>query len=203
MMPAPSSSTPVRGASISSNHLRRLAATPLRSAAKACTFPNREHGPPLAFGSCSPVQSESPNLTVSQGDARLRSVGFVRMDVIVGAPGGPDDSDVQVRFSLTNVMNSADFSDYTGSLTASTTVRLTDRDLGQSSTTQDFDYSYEVPCVATADTFLGSTCASNTSFDAIVPGSAPEGSRAIWRLGRLEVRDGHGFLFATQGVFVP
>jgi dipeptidyl aminopeptidase/acylaminoacyl peptidase len=188
-------------------HARPKGATPFRvslvPAAKACTAPNRQHGPPLAFPSCSPVQPESPNLTISQGDARLRSVGSVRMDVIVGAPGGPDDSDVQVRFSLTNVMNSSDFSDYTGNLTASTGVRLTDRNAGQSSTTEDFTYSYAVPCAPTADTFLGSTCASNTSFDAIVPGSAPEGSRAIWRLGRLDVRDGQHNLFATQGVFVP
>jgi Tol biopolymer transport system component len=188
-------------------HARPKGATPFRvalvPAMQPCTAPNREHGPPLAFPSCNPPQPESPNITVSQGDARLRSVGFVRMDVLAGAPGAPDDTDVQIRFSLTNVMQASDFAAYTGSLTASIGARLTDRDGGQSSTTQDFPFSYAVPCAATADTFLGSTCASTTSFDALVPGAAAEGSRAIWALERLQVYDEQDVLFATQGVFAP
>ena len=188
-------------------HVRPKGATPFRvplvPAYQACTAPNRTHGPPLAFGSCNPPQTESPNAVVSQGNTRLHSSGFVRMDLLLGVPGPPDDSDLQIRFNLTNVMNSSDFSDYTGVLTASTNVRLTDRDSGQSSTVQDFPFSYQVPCTATADPALGSTCAATTSADALTPGAAAEGTRAVWAAGTVEVYDGEGSLFMTQGVFVP
>jgi hypothetical protein len=51
-----------------------------------------------------------------------------------------------------------------------------------------------------------------TTFDAVTPGSVPEGRRSIWELDRIRVNDGGAdgvvattpnTLFATQGVFVP
>ena len=58
---------------------------------------------------------------------------------------------------------------------------------------------------------MGSTCAANTTADAVVPGSIAEGKRAIWELGQVGVRDG-GIddprvdayqTFMVQGLFVP
>ena len=52
----------------------------------------------------------------------------------------------------------------------------------------------------------------STSADAVVPGIAQEGRRAIWDLGKVRVLDGGAdgdtqtgpnTLFAVQGVFVP
>ena len=69
-----------------------------------------------------------------------------------------------------------------------------------------------MPCTATADPSVGSECAVATSFDAIAPGSVPEGRRSIWQLGQVEVNDGGddgivatpgNTLFERQGVFVP
>ena len=59
---------------------------------------------------------------------------------------------------------------------------------------------------------MGSTCAVSTTVDAVVPGAAREGERAIWALDRVQVLDGGAdgiastspnTLFAVQGVFVP
>ena len=69
-----------------------------------------------------------------------------------------------------------------------------------------------VGCTATADVTIGSTCAIATSANAIVPGAATAGGRAIWQLGDLRLYDGgststagaaDASLFEHQGVFVP
>ena len=63
-----------------------------------------------------------------------------------------------------------------------------------------------MPCSITADFTVGATCASETTAEAIAPGSVPEGMRSIWELGRVEIRDAgvdDYTLFAVQGVFVP
>jgi hypothetical protein len=200
-------------------YARPKGATPVRlslvPAFVACDAPNQAHGAPLAFGSCAPPTPASSNLTTGVGDgspALAKSIGFIRIDVLAGVPGGPDDSDLRVRFSLTNVMRASDLSDYTGSLRAETSVRLTDRDGNVPSTTQDFPFDLDIPCSATADTTVGGACQSITTAEAILPGSVPEGSRSVWALGRARVLDGgpdgdsttpDNSLFAVQGVFVP
>jgi hypothetical protein len=64
----------------------------------------------------------------------------------------------------------------------------------------------------TADTLIGSTCSASTTYDAVLPGSVPEGKRSIWQLGSVRVFDGGpdgvastpgNSLFAIEGVFVP
>ena len=95
-------------------HARPKGATPFRvplvPAYRPCASPNRQHGPPLAFGSCNAPQPESSNLTIGVGDgspAFARGEGFLRMDVVVGAPGPPEDSDVGIRLRVTNVMRAS------------------------------------------------------------------------------------------------
>ncbi len=136
------------------------------------------------------------------------------MSVVVGVPGPPDDSDVDIRFSLTNVMRASDLSEYTGELRTEVTVRLTDREAGISSTSLDFPFGFTVPCTPTPGSSAeASTCASLTSANALVPGAITDGTRAVWALDKLRVYDGgpdedadtegDNSLFATQGVFVP
>jgi TolB protein len=167
-----------------------------------CAEPNRTHGPPLAHPSCNPPRPTSSNLVVSAGETRLKSAGFMRLKPIVGAPGGADDSDVRLRMQITNVMNASDLSDYTGVLRPEVTIRLTDRDGFQRQTTQDFPFSFTVPCTVTESTTEGAICNLGTSADALVPGSVPEGSRSIWGVDQVKVYEGDE-LFAAQGVFVP
>jgi hypothetical protein len=77
---------------------------------------------------------------------------------------------------------------------------------------QDTALNIPVPCIATGSTTVGSTCDLSTSVEAVVPGAANEGERAIWALDKLQVFDGGAdgvastapnTLFAVQGVFVP
>ncbi len=206
---------------------RPKGATPLRvplvPAFRACASPNRQHGPPLAFGSCNPPALRSDHLTVGSPDANgkvANSAGDVKLSVFVGNPSTPaDEADVNVAFSLSDVRRQGDLSDYTGELETSTIVRITDRDSGESAgggsdpaTVGDFPLAVPVSCAATPDPATGGSCATSTSIDAIVPGAIKEGDRSIWQLGAVQVFDGGSdgsvatapnTLFARQGIFVP
>jgi hypothetical protein len=186
---------------------------------QACTSPNRQHGPPLAFGSCNPPAAASGQLTVGAPEVNgevANSVGSAKYKVIVGSAGGPDDSDVNFSLRITDVRRQGTLADYTGQLQGTTTVRITDRVNGPSQTEtgtgSDVELPVTVPCAVTASTTVGSTCSVTTTFDAVTPGSVPEGRRSIWELDRIRVNDGGAdgvvattpnTLFATQGVFVP
>jgi hypothetical protein len=200
-------------------------ASPLRAslvpAYEECTNPNRTHGEPLDSPSCNPPVQESGHLTVGTRDANGRvanSIGYVRFAVRPGDPltTSEDEADVALDFKVTDVRNNGDLLDYTGELEATTAVRITDRDNGAGSaagTVADFPYAFTVPCSATTDTSVGSTCSLTTTADSLVPGTMKEGMRSIWEFGQLAVLDGGtdglastgagNTLFARQGVFVP
>jgi hypothetical protein len=192
---------------------------------KNCMFysggPNRIHGPPLDYPSCSSPHGVS-DVTIGTPDANgrpLRAVGKARYDVIAGAPGGADDADVSFALSVNDVRDSqaqqGALVDYTGELQAKTDVRITDRSPPDPrATVVDIFASVTVPCTPTggpADE--GATCAIETSFDAITPGMVPEGKRTVWELGQVKVYDGGDDddadtccfedVFLVQGVFVP
>jgi len=178
-----------------------------------CPSPNRQHGPPLAFGSCHPPVQTSTQLTVGTPDANgqpARSVGDARINPILGNPATPaDEADVRLRADITDVRLASDLSDYAGALEARVTLRITDRDNTPhpggpgAATVQDFTYSFAVPCAATADSGVGATCTLDTTVDAVAPGTVREGRRAIWQLGAVSVHDGAGAPFMKQGVFIP
>jgi hypothetical protein len=204
-------------------HLRPKIATPVRvplvPAYSQCTAPNRTHGPPLAHPSCNPPALESSHLTVGSPDVigngqPANSTGFAKF-AVVGAPGGSDDSDVSLTFQLTDVRLQGSLADYAGELQVATTIRLTDRlggPAGEAATVADTALRVTASCTTTEPTTVGSTCGATTSFDALVPGSVPEGRRTVWELQNVRVNDGGAdgqvsttpnTLFATQGVFVP
>jgi hypothetical protein len=186
---------------------------PLVPAFKQCTAPNRTHGAPLAFGSCQPPVQSSSFATVGTPDANGRavnSVGSVIYRVVSG--------DVQVNVSVTDVRRAQDLADYAGALQVQSIVRVTDRNnasgatTGQGATVVDFPFPVNAGCAPTSDLGVGSTCAVDTSLDAVVPGAIRAGDRAIWELGTVEVYDGGAdgdpgtagnTLFARQGLFAP
>jgi hypothetical protein len=145
------------------------------------------------------------------------SIGAVRYDVKVGAPGGVDDSNVNFSVILEDVRHQGTLADYTGELQAVSLARITDRINGpatnEPSTSTDIPFPVTVSCAATGGTAdVGATCAVSTSLDAVMPGAIPEGKRAIWALQQVKVFDGGAdgdvdtapnTLFATQGLFVP
>src|SRR5215213_6593003 len=91
-------------------HPRPRGANPMRlslvPAYTPCSGPNRTHEPPLAFPSCNPPAQMSRQATVGTADAYGGSANFTGsfgLEVIVGIPGSPDDSDVNLRLELTDV----------------------------------------------------------------------------------------------------
>ena len=221
----------------SASHPRPRGATPLRvslvPAYNQCTAPNRTHGPPLAFPSCNPPVQSSSAVTVGSPDANgaaANSEGFIKLEVLVGTPGPPDDSDVLITASLTDVRckagttacgsaNAADGADYTGGLQGNATIRITDHWNAVAAgggpdpaTVVDIPFPVEAACAATASTSIGSTCTANTSANATVPGSVKDGKRAIVEVGQIQISDGGpdgvtattpNTLFAVQGIFIP
>ena len=115
--PRPKGATPIR--------------VPLTMAFKPCAAPNRTHGPPLAFPSCSGPVPESAWLTVGTPDANgaaANSSGSLSLTTQVGNPSTTaDEADVLVISSLTDVRNKTGLTDYTGQLQAKIALRLTDR----------------------------------------------------------------------------
>jgi Tol biopolymer transport system component len=192
-----------------------------------CTTPDRQHGPPLSYESCS-APATSGEVTLGGPDVNgtpPRGRGLVRYTVVVGNPSTPqvDEADVQITVEVSHVLDRQTMSDYTGELRTHATLRLTDR-LNPSypggsaqgvvaGTMVDITLGATVPCTATAEPSVGATCNLVTSADAITPGAAPEGKRSVWQLGPLEVDDGgadgdadtlgDNTRFMTQGVFVP
>jgi hypothetical protein len=221
----------------SASHPRPKSASPITAALtpafNQCTAANRTHGPPLAFPSCNPPVQSSNSITVGAPDANgaaANSTGFIKLSVVVGVPGPPDDSDVKLISTITDVRckagtaacgsaNAADGADYTGELQGNATIRITDHfnavapgggtDPG---TVIDVPFPVNATCAATSSTSIGSTCAINTTANAVVPGAVKDGKRAIVEVGQLQVTDGGpdglvgttpNTLFEVQGIFIP
>jgi hypothetical protein len=189
---------------------RPKGATPFRAslvpAYQPCSSANSTHGSPLAFGSCAPPVQASGLLTVGTPPQEpANSIGSVTAKVITG--------DVQFDVSITDVRNQGSLTDYGGELESRLPLRVTDKDGGVPATMQDVPFSFAVPCAATADTTVGSTCSVVTTANTLMPGAVTAGLRAIWALGQIGVYDGgsdglasttgDNTLFMDQGLFVP
>jgi hypothetical protein len=218
-------------------HVRPKHASPLKvslvPAFNPCFSPNRMHGPPLEFQSCNPPVQASTAVTVGTPEnnaAPDNSVGSIKLTAQQGLPGPPEDSDILIVGSITDVRcigsttacgnaNTADGADYTGQLQGTVNVRITDRwNAGspgggpESATVVDIPFPMPFTCVNTADPDIGGQCFSNTSVNAVVPGGVRDGKRGVWELGQVFVSDGGpdgststtpNTLFVTQGIFVP
>jgi hypothetical protein len=191
-----------------------------------CESPgDRSHGPALEFPSCSSPQQSSSHLTVGTRDANgaeARSNMAVRMTVLPGDPDTPgDQADVRLTVTATDVRERPGLGDYAGEVLASALLRVTDRSnaaappsdpFDDPATVQDVPLSFDASCQPTTDNGIGSSCESVTTADAVVPGVAVEGRRAIWEVGQVELYDGgsdgaastaDNTVLARQGVFVP
>jgi len=216
-------------ASATAGYPRPKSATPVRVslviAYEECTAPNRIHGPPALGGgvsdaSCNPPVPASDHLTVGTPDSNSqppKSIGQASFRAIVGDPGtSADEADAGLRVSIVDVRRRSDLGDYAGELAAAASVRITDKYNGtfpaDPGTVTEIPIPFAVPCTTTSDDTVGSTCAVDTTVDALVPGAVKEKARAIWELGQIEVRDGGAdgdadtapnTPFTRQGVFIP
>jgi hypothetical protein len=152
------------------------------------------------------------------------------LDTKIGAAGPPDDSDVRIVTSITDVRcrtalvlcgpaNALAGPDYTGELQASFQLRVTDRFSGSSpgggsdaATVQDTEFHFTVPCSSSAGATIGSTCAIVTSANAALPGIVLDAKRTLWEVGEVSLLDGgsdglaataDNMLFMHKGIFVP
>jgi hypothetical protein len=218
-------------------HPRPKGASPVRvslvPAFEKCTAPNMTHGPPLGFPSCSPPVPTSQFLTVGTPDANgaaANSVGNVRLAVLVGTPGPPDDSSLKLDAKVTDVRcktgvsacgsaNAQDGPDYTGELEGFATARVTDHYNATATgggtdpaTMQDIPFPFTMSCASTADTSTGSVCEIPRSTECLGCPPPKEGVRTVIELTQIQVRDGGAdgvaatqgnTLFMVQGVFIP
>jgi hypothetical protein len=205
--------------SVQTGYPRPRGGTPLRAslvpAYLACTSPNRSHGAPLASGSCTPPVQQSSFLTVGTPDANAQAASFIGSVLLKVKSTAPED--LTIVASLTDVRTKfgPPLSDYTGELQGRLPLRITDKYNGPSQNepaTGDTAFTFTIPCTGTTDTAIGSTCASTTTANAVLPGSVVNAMRAIWQVGQIEVLDGgpdgvastsDNTVFARQGVFVP
>jgi len=219
------------------SHPRPKGATPilvsLVPAFKQCTSPNSTHGTPLAAPSCNPPVQTSTYLTVGSPDAgggAANMTGSLRLDVIVGVAGPPDDSDVKLSGTITDVRckigaatqcgtaNAANGADYAGEVQGNATIRISDHynggTLTDTATVSDLPFPVTVPCTQTSgDTTRGSSCSVNTTANGVVPGVVKDGKRAIVEVGQLHIFDGgadglastdaDNTLYLNQGIFIP
>jgi hypothetical protein len=175
-----------------------------------CTSPNRTHGSPLSSGSCAPPTQTSSQLTTGTPDANGQHVNMYTQIKYVALPG-----DLGVTAIITDIRNKSDLSDYTGELSLAPGLRITDKNNtgATSGTVEDTTLPVTIPCTATTDTTVGSTCSLSTTVNSVYPGAVVAGKRAIWQLGPVKVYDGgsdglasttaDNTLFLDQGVFVP
>jgi len=92
-------------------YVRPKAASPIRlplvPSYKECGSPNAHHGPPLAFGSCSPGAPESAFVTFGTPDANGKPAngqGWERIAAVPGVPGTPEnEADMRIDMSVSDV----------------------------------------------------------------------------------------------------
>ena len=159
--------------------------------------------------SCAPPAQTSSFLTIGAPDANGAPVNFfasIRLGVI-GVPAAPEDSDVAVAISVTDVRcrtgvstcgaaNNQAGPDYTGELTPTAAIRLTDgfNAVGAGggtdrATVEDFPLGgpVQVPCTASGSMTIGSTCALDDH-----PRCRIAGHRARRQARRVAGRPGRG-----------
>jgi hypothetical protein len=201
-----------------------------------CVGGANTHGGPLAYPSCTTPVQDSAVLTIGSPDANAHpaaSTSSLKLKTINGAPGPPEDSNVQLLITVNDVLcravNAAcpggALSDFAGKVLITFSVRITDRLNGspaaEGATMQDVDIQIPLQCVATAAINEGGRCTTNTMINAIYPGLALDTKRANWEIGQVRVLDpgpnGTGFdsgcpstcgdgdetVFMRQGIFVP
>jgi hypothetical protein len=212
------------------SHPRPRGATPIRAslvpAFEECTAPNRNHGAPLAFPSCSPPVESSQYLTIGTPDANgaaANSIGHTLLRVIDSTP-----DEVRITGSISDVRckpgtatsvcggaNAHDGPDYSGQLQLDAIVRISDHDNGpnrdEAATVQDIPLVGQLTCVNTPDTTIGGLCnVPPPTCLGCFPG--PDGQRLVAGITQIRIFDGGSdgqvstagnTLFMKQGFFIP
>jgi hypothetical protein len=171
-----------------------------------CTSSNGSHGPPLAQPSCNPPTPSSSYLTLNAPDrpaphnTAASGIGYVNVKTMCSnfqnppCPTAGDQEDVQFSAQVSDVRcvatgpncAGAGFQ-YHGKVLFHFPVRITDRHNGTGqtapATAMDTQLQFGVQCGS-------GFCSTVTTADSIYPGAVLEQRRAVWGLGKVELRDG-------------
>jgi hypothetical protein len=202
-------------ASAQATHPRPKAASPVQMslvpAYAPCVAPNRTHGPPLAFASCSPPAQASAQATVGTADAfggGANSASSLRLWGPLPCDFNCFDGDFYIKPALNDVRclptgarcgtaNASGPADYSGDVRFSLTFRLTDHynaaapgGGADAATVQDFTIDHSWPCAQSGSTSTGSTCDLQTQVDVLIPGASKRSKREIWALDAVRIYDG-------------
>jgi Tol biopolymer transport system component len=178
---------------------------------------NSTHGSPLALSSCNPP-GFVPGTQAHMGPG---SSSWAFYAVIYGDtnPANGNQANMTLRANLNDIRTQAG-ADYNpnpsgADLTLVTKLRITDRYNGgsqtDSATVQDFDYQTAIDCTSTAGP-EGSTCALDTSANAIAPDTIRENKASVVQVFDFRVKDSGSDgvrgnsddrTFAGQGIYVP
>ena len=188
---------------------------------RACSAPNRTHGPPLAFPSCAPPSRTSSHLTVGTADANgapTRTVASLRLTAIPGDPATTaDEADVRLTFDASDIWR--DTTPLGGGFVrvkVKLGLRITDRNnypaTGTVGATGDISLSAVTTCNTVGPPDGPATCALDTTLDALVPSSCGSAAARSGSCRRSRFSTGvddfnpttePNDLFLTPGVFVP
>ena len=145
------------------------------------------HSPPINSSTCGPAQASSPDLTLGEPQVNgkpAKGKGFIKIKTLSPSNG-------EVKVSINDVRCKNYFSgcnsllgDYTSFVRLALSFQITDRatPAGTAATVPLLALTTNVPCTATADTTVGSTCQVTTNINSILPGAIVTGKRASWVL---------------------
>jgi Tol biopolymer transport system component len=206
----------------------RIALVPAYKQCASSSPPPRNHRGSITAGSCYAPIPESSYLTV--GSPEFNGVGANAQGAVVFTTVASPSSNVTIAVNTEDVRCQAltascpggALGDYAGDLRLSTSFRITDKGNGPATTglsvngtVTDLPLEFNVPCTTTGSTTVGSTCAVNTSINAVLGATAiVAGQRAIWQFaGILNLYDGgsdgvatttaNNTLFEVGGLFIP
>jgi TolB protein len=166
------------------------------------------HDPPFNSSTCGPADASSPDLTVGEplvNGKPAKGSGTIKIQTVSPSNGAIAVSIKDVRcknyFSGCNVI----LGDYTSFVNLNMQFQITDRATaaGTAATIPTVSLSTNVPCTATSDTTVGSSCAVNTDLNTIVPGAVVPGKRASWVLLDASIYDTSSHKFMVPGNFYP
>ena len=143
-------------------------------------------------------------------------------DVLITSNGTDVRCKPATSAAVCNSANTVAGPDYSGSLTGTSQIRITDHFNGTSGTDTgtvvDLPFSVPASCVNTVSTSIGGTCSTSTTANATVPGAVADGKRGNVEIQTISIFDGgstgiggggvappppDSTRFLTQGIFIP
>jgi hypothetical protein len=167
----------------------------------------RLHGPPLAGPSCAPPKL-LPGTSARMGSQGVGSVDIVAMP---GTPGAPDDADISINASVTDVRNgsaSGPAYDPVGAQDMSLVARVRISDDFNDNPSSPLNCASSTSCPATVSDFTlsapvscapngpGSDCSVTTTADGLIPDFVKENKQTSVQIFRPRLRD-----VGANGVF--